>query len=112
MRQAKLGEFEELVLLLVAKLDGSAYGVSVMNELKAQTDRKVNISAIHSALRRLESKGFVDSYWSEATAHRGGRRKRIFILTTFGRKVLHEVARTRMKIWNQIPQAFPKISFL
>jgi PadR family transcriptional regulator PadR len=40
MRKAYLGEFEELVLLTTAILNGEAYGVSVAKELKrAQADQ-------------------------------------------------------------------------
>ena len=74
MYRIHLGEFEELILLVVAVLDGNAYGVGVMEELEAQAGRSVNISAVHAALRRLEEKGFGKSEWSEATAERGGRR--------------------------------------
>ena len=111
MHRPNLGEFEELVLLLVAMLDGEAYGISVMNALKAETDRSVNISAIHAALRRLEGKGFVKSTWSEATAERGGRRKRLFKITATGNNALQQVMDLRVKIWNQIPGFTPKFSF-
>lgn len=109
MQRVNLGEFEELVLLLVAILDGGAYGVSVRKEMEAQTGRVVNISAIHAALRRLEKKGMIESGWSEATAARGGRRKRLFEITAYGNKSLREVMDTRVKLWNQIPGYTPKI---
>ena len=111
MKRTHLGEFEELVLLIVAVLQGKAYGVAVKEELHAQTGRAVNISAIHAALRRLEAKGFVESAWSEATAERGGRRKRLFNVTQTGMYALSEVKEMRMKLWNQIPDIFPNLSF-
>ena len=55
MQRSNLGEFEELVLLVVAILNDNAYGISVMEEIESQTDRKINISAVHSALDRLET---------------------------------------------------------
>ncbi|MEM1320454.1 MAG: PadR family transcriptional regulator [Bacteroidota bacterium] len=103
MERIHLGEFEELVLLMVAVLDGQAYGISVMDELAAQADRKVNISAVHAALRRLESKGFVRSSWSEATQERGGRRKRLFRITQKGITSLHKVRELRTRLWDQLP---------
>lgn len=111
MKRVYLGEFEELVLLLVAIMDGEAYGVGVLNALKDQSGRVVNISAVHSALRRLEEKGFVKSGWSEATAERGGRRKRQFAITGEGRTALEHVRDLRVKLWNQIPGFNPNISF-
>ncbi len=79
MKGINLGEFEELVLLTVGALHEQAYGVSVMDEIKGETGRNVNISAIHTALKRLEEKGFVESQMGGATNVRGGRRKRSFI---------------------------------
>ena len=103
MKRVNLGEFEELVLLLVAILNGDAYGVLVMEELEQQTGRSVNISAVHAALRRLEDKKFVTSDWSQATAERGGRRKRMFTITQAGQMALNKLKETRNRLWNQIP---------
>ncbi len=103
MKRVNLGEFEELILLLVAILNGDAYGVMVMEELEQQTGRSVNISAVHAALRRLEDKKFVTSDWSQATAERGGRRKRLFTITQAGQTALNKLKETRNRLWNQIP---------
>ena len=103
MKGTYLGEFEELVLLTVGALYDEAYGVAVMDEIKEETGRSVNISAIHSALRRLEEKGFVKSRMGGATNERGGRRKRYFVLTSFGKKALDEAQSLRMKLYNRIP---------
>lgn len=103
MKGTYLGEFEELVLLTVGALYDEAYGVAVMDEIKNETKRGVNISAIHSALRRLEEKGFVNSRMGGATNERGGRRKRYFVLTAFGKKALDDAQSLRMKLYNRIP---------
>jgi DNA-binding PadR family transcriptional regulator len=103
MKGTYLGEFEELVLLTVGALYDEAYGVAVMDEIKHETNRGVNISAIHSALRRLEEKGFVNSRMGGATNERGGRRKRYFVLTSYGKKALDEAQSLRMKLYNRIP---------
>ncbi|MEM1134470.1 MAG: PadR family transcriptional regulator [Bacteroidota bacterium] len=111
MERIYLGELEELVLLMVSILHGNAYGVSVKEELEKQTGRSINISAIHAALRRLLSKGFVTSQWSEATAQRGGRRKRIFTITSAGFAAIQHINNTRSKLWTQIPIQLIKPSF-
>jgi len=103
MKRVNLGEFEELILLLVAILNGAAYGVYVMEELEKQTGRSVNISAVHAALRRLEAKKMVQSDWSQATAERGGRRKRLFTITQAGQTALNQLKETRNRLWDQIP---------
>jgi PadR family transcriptional regulator, regulatory protein PadR len=70
-----LGELEELILLMVVLIGPEAYGVSITEELAAQTGRVITISAAHAALHRLEEKGFVKSKMGGASMERGGRRK-------------------------------------
>lgn len=102
MKGTYLGEFEELVLLTVGAMYPEAYGVAIMDEIKKEAGRSVNISAIHTALRRLEEKGFVKSNMGGATNSRGGRRKRYFELTSFGKKALDEAQSMRVRLYNRI----------
>lgn len=99
----QIGEFEELVLLIVAILNENAYGVKVMEEITEQTARKVNISAVHTAMDRLEKKGFLKSYFGGATSERGGRRKRFFSVTNLGVQVLEINRQVRNRLFDQIP---------
>ena len=100
----QLGELEELVLMIVAILNEEAYGVKVMDEIMDQTGRKVNISAVHTVLDRLEKKGFVGSFMGGASAERGGRRKRLFKITAEGSRALSYVHTTRNALYEQIPK--------
>ena len=104
MKGTYLGEFEELVLLTVAIIqkDG-AYGNPVMEEIENRAKRNVTLSAVHAALHRLEKKGFLESYKGEATAVRGGKRKRLYRLTAFGVRALKEVKELREGMWSSIP---------
>jgi len=111
MKRIHLGELEELILLMVAILNGEAYGVRVMEELGEKANRSVNISAIHASLRRLQEKGFVESQWSEASAQRGGRRKRLFTITAAGMRALEQVRSTRDNLWGMMPGTSPQLSF-
>lgn len=104
MKGAYLGELEELVLLTVGILYPEAYGVGVMDEIERQTNRSLNISAVHAVLTRLEEKGFLKSKMSEPTDERGGRRKRIFLLTAAGKRALEEANEIRTQLFNQIPR--------
>lgn len=97
-----LGELEELILLMIALIGVDAYGVSITAELEAQTGRQISISAAHAALHRLEEKGFVKSKMGGASMERGGRRKRLFQLTAYGRQTLVELRDVRNTIWTQI----------
>lgn len=104
MKGTYLGELEELVLLTVGILYPEAYGVGVMDEIEKQMNRNLNISAVHAVLTRLEEKGFLKSKMSEPTDERGGRRKRIFLLTAAGKRALEEANEMRTQLFNQIPR--------
>lgn len=103
MKGNHIGELEELVLLVVGLLYEGAYGVSVLKEIKAQTGREVNISAIHSTMNRLEEKGLLSSKMGGSSSTRGGRRKRLYFLTSSGRLTLDQVRSVREKLYNQLP---------
>lgn len=107
MKQHSLGEFEELVLLLVAAQHNEAYGVTILEGLEENLGKKVNISAIHVTLKRIEDKGFVKSRYGGITEERGGRRKKFYVITALGKKVLDAQYELRSSIYKQIP----KISF-
>jgi hypothetical protein len=64
MKGTYLGEFEEIVLLAVGILRDNAYGVSIRQEIEDQTQRNVNIGAVHTALHRPRREGIsVFSIW-------------------------------------------------
>jgi DNA-binding PadR family transcriptional regulator len=83
-----LGEFEQLVMLAVLRLDEDAYGTSIREELKLRAERDVSPGAIFTTLERLESRGLVTSRYGEPTPERGGRRKRFYHLSPHGRRLL------------------------
>lgn len=105
-----LGEFEELVLLAVATLAPDAYGVSIMQYITDSTGRSVNISAVHEVLKRLERKGYLRSKMGGATAERGGRRKRFFILTSSGKRTLDEAMKLKIELYKRVPKFSIKLS--
>src|SRR3712207_4024781 len=93
-----LGEFEEIVLLAVARLGSNAYGVSIRETVERVAGRQASIGAIYTTLDRLEEKGMVCSYEGEPTAQRGGRAKRYFQIEGAGRQALDEAERTRTRL--------------
>ncbi|MTI21965.1 PadR family transcriptional regulator [Fulvivirga sp. RKSG066] len=104
MSRSYLGEFEELVLLTVGVLYENAYAVAITKEIKEQSGRSVNVSAVHKSLYRLEEKGMLKSELGEAEAKRGGKRKRLFSITPYGKKALDESMELRTNLRNQIPE--------
>ncbi len=103
MKETRLGEFEEVILLLVGILGESAYAFKISDEFKSQTGRSVSIGAVHSTLSRLENKEFLSSEFGKSTAERGGRRKRIYTITAYGRRVLQDSRDFKVSLWGQYP---------
>lgn len=101
MKGTHLGEFEEIVLLIVGIAGEEAYGLAIMEQVKEQAGRNTTIGAVHAVLSRLEEKGLLNSKLGGATQERGGRRKRIFEITAAGRKALEMSRDLRVNLWEQ-----------
>jgi PadR family transcriptional regulator, regulatory protein PadR len=99
-----LGEFEELVLTMVGALQEDAYGAAITEEIETRLKRDVNLSAVHVTLYRLEDKGYIKSRVGGATKERGGRRKRIYTITSAGLAMLRTMKEARLDLWKMIPQ--------
>jgi len=104
MAKEYLGEFEELILTLVAALQEEAYGAAIAMKIETELKREITLSAVHITLYRLEDKGHVRSKIGGATHERGGRRKRIFSITHGGIAVLKAMKESRLQLWNMVPQ--------
>ncbi|WP_268121938.1 PadR family transcriptional regulator [Roseivirga pacifica] len=102
MKKTKLGEFEELVLLTVIVLKEEAYGVEIKRELEERLNETLSVGSIQSALKRMEEKDFLKSEFGEATAVRGGKRKRIYTATPLAIQTLEEIKNVRAQLWASI----------
>ena len=103
MKETKLGEFEEVILLLTGILAENAYAMKIADEFENQTKRPVSIGAVHSTLLRLGEKGFLNSKMGNSSAERGGRRKRIYTITAKGQRALEAARNFKVSLWNQYP---------
>ncbi|MEM6629688.1 MAG: helix-turn-helix transcriptional regulator [Bacteroidota bacterium] len=104
MKGKNLGEFEEIVLLVIGILYPQAYGVAIRAEIEERAKRKVGLGALHATLVRLEEKGYVSSQFGEATQKRGGKRKRYFQVTASGQSALVNTRELRNTLWGSIPK--------
>jgi DNA-binding PadR family transcriptional regulator len=97
-RPTSLGEFEQVVLLAILRLDDHAYGVTIRSEIAACTGRDPAPGALYTTLDRMEEKGIVRSWLGDATPQRGGRAKRYFALTKAGRAALVDAQRAYQRL--------------
>jgi PadR family transcriptional regulator PadR len=54
-----LGEFEQVVMLAVARLGDAAYGMEIRREIDRRTGRTSSLGAIYATLDRLCDKGLL-----------------------------------------------------
>ncbi|MEL7123228.1 MAG: PadR family transcriptional regulator [Bacteroidota bacterium] len=103
MKGSYLGEFQEIVLLTILILEDQAYGVKIQEEISNRLERKISRGALHTALTRLQEKDFISSAMGEATAVRGGRRKKFYTVTNQGKKALKTAKEMRDQLWDALP---------
>jgi PadR family transcriptional regulator PadR len=95
---APLGEFEQIVLLAILRLDENAYGVTIRAEIAACTDREPAPGALYTTLDRLQEKGLVTSRLGDPTPQRGGRAKRYFTVTVSGVEAVTRAQRSYQRL--------------
>jgi PadR family transcriptional regulator len=97
-----VGEFEQVVLLAILRLGDEAYAVSIRDEILACTGREVARGSIYITLDRLETKGYLRSWFGEPTAERGGRAKRYYALRPRAIEALKASRRALVSLWSGI----------
>jgi len=91
-----LGEFEQIVLLAVARLGEDAYGMRIRREIDARTGRAVSIGGVYATLDRLEAKGLVAAREDDS----GGRARRFFALTPAAIVALEASRDMQARMWS------------
>jgi transcriptional regulator len=78
------GHLDFLLLAIVA--DEPAHGYRIIEELKRRSGGAFDLpeGTVYPALHRLEQSGLLSSSWADGT----GRRRRVYRLTTRGRRAL------------------------
>jgi DNA-binding PadR family transcriptional regulator len=104
MKKYQLGEFEEIVILTIGILFKDAYGVAIKDEIESRLSRSVSMGALHTALVRLEDKGYIKSSPGESTEDRMGRPRRYYQITALGKKAMEYSKDTRNQLWSAIPK--------
>jgi DNA-binding PadR family transcriptional regulator len=102
MTRNGLGEFEQVVLLAVARLADDAYGTTIRGEIDRRIGREVSVGALYATLDRLEVKGFLHTREGEPTAQRGGRAKRYYRLSAAGVRALEGARAVLDRMWDGV----------
>lgn len=89
-----IGEFEHLTLLALVRLGNGAYGAAIRREIQERTNREVAIGTVYMTLARLEAKKMVCSYTGNPSRHRGGRRRKHYLIDAEGQRALGRAFRT------------------
>ena len=105
MTHQGLGEFEQMVLLAIVHLGEDAYGIPILEEIERRTGRSVARAAVYVTLRRLEEKGFVSSWMSDATPERGGKARRYAKLEPKGVEALRDARQAAERMWKGLDPA-------
>ncbi len=103
MKGTNLGEFQEVVMLSIMILGENAYGVTIQSEIQKRMNRNISRGALHTALTRLDEKGYIQSQQGDPTPERGGRRKRYYEVTASGISALKESKELKQQMWELIP---------
>jgi PadR family transcriptional regulator PadR len=93
------GDFEQMVLLAVLRLDNEAYALDVLSELDARAGRRVTRGTLYKTLDRLDAKGLIDWQVEEAGPERGGHPRRRFRVTREGVRVLKTSRAALFRMW-------------
>ena len=91
------------ILLLSLLVDADRYGYEMTKKLRELSDEayKMNEGTLYPALKRLEKKDYVISYWQQEL---NGTRRKYYSITETGRKILKE----KLRHWQQLNQLINK----
>ena len=98
-----LTRMEEILLLTVQRLDPEAYGVTIRAAVEELLGKPVSVGAVYVPLDRLAERGYLETWHSDPTPERGGRRKKYYRLTQNGLKILAETKALNDALWTNIP---------
>lgn len=94
----RLGEFEQVILFSVLRLEEEAYGVAIRDAIAEHTGRSVSSGAIYTTLSRLEDRGLVVSSLGSMEPGQMGRPRKYYALTTEGARSLMDAYTTTQKL--------------
>lgn len=98
----KIGEFEELILMAVARLGENADAVGIRDTVEEVAERRTSFGAIYTTLDRLEEKGFIKIHQGGPSLQRGGRTRRFYRMEGAGVLALTEAQQVRERMMSGV----------
>jgi PadR family transcriptional regulator PadR len=95
---------EEIILLTILKLEGSAYGVSIRRQIYQDMGDKWSFASIYQPLDNLVRKKYVRRIKGDSTARRGGKSKFYYEVTPTGKRNLQKLKKAHEQVWKGIPE--------
>ena len=99
---------EEIILVTVLKLGDNAYGVSIREQIHADTGERWSFASIYQPLDKLARKQYVTKTKGEPTAERGGKSKFFYRITPEGKGALLRAQETTQRLWAGVPRILPE----
>ncbi len=96
-----LSRSEEIVLLAIWKLKDNAYGVTIRDQVSADTGHDWTFGAVYKPLKKLNYRNYVEKIISGPSAERGGRSKYLYTLTSDGEEALRNILKIQNAVWTK-----------
>ena len=99
-----LSRTEEMLLLVVCRLEQEAFGLNIRNEVEMISGKRFSIGGIYVPLDRMVRNGLLNTEEGQPTTERLGRRRRRYYITTQGIAMLNEIQAMHRQMWSGLPE--------
>jgi DNA-binding PadR family transcriptional regulator len=106
--RGQIGQLEQLVLYTVLRLGDDAYGVRIVEELRALRGGPVSRPAVYLSLARLERRRLLTATLGDPSPVRGGRAKRYYHVSPEGLALLRTVRRLYLHLWQGLERVLDR----
>lgn len=94
---------EEMLLLVVCRLQDEAFGINIRREVETLTGKRYSVGGIYVPLDRLVRKGLLRSEEGKPSETRMGRPRRCYHITSEGLAALREAKALHEAMWASLP---------
>ncbi len=104
--------------VLSAVANQKRYGLEIIKVVQEESGIKLVLGSLYNILHKLEKEGLVKSSMGEATAERGGNRRKYYEITAMGETQLNKAQSGLSRLWGWdlgllsiVKKKFPKVRF-